>query len=102
MKDLVLVYQWCKNDNWYGQRYRAILSSSENVGFQTRTEINKLRTRFKNFIKKRFQDRIWELPTGITNKSLLLGERKEFVDYIHYSNGPSLYYKHMNFNLEDL
>jgi len=102
MKDLVLVYQWYSENDWYGDRYRAILSISENVGFQSRTEINKFRTKFKKFIIERYKNKKWNLPLKIINKNLIIGERKEFVKYIHCSNGPSLYYNHRNINIEDL
>ena len=98
MKDLVLVYHWHIDDGWYGKNYRAILSIEKNKGFQSKKDISKFKTLFRNQINKRFINSNLQAK----NKDMIIGERKEFKSYIYCANGPSLSYTHFDITTEDI
>lgn len=94
-KNLVLVYSWCVNDNWYGQRFRIILFKEKGKGFLTKTEIHKHKTPFKNFINKKYEFKI-------KIKDLEIGDIKEFPDYTYCACGPSLSYNHREMTIQEM
>jgi len=94
-KNYVLVYEWHKDDGWYGANFRAILSLQDKVGFPTLGALNQHRTLFKNHVNKRFK-------LEAKNKDMKTGLREDFKSFIYCGSGPSLSYKHFDVNLEDI
>jgi len=98
-KDIVVVAGYCINDNWYGDRYRHILSETKGVGFTSMTAAKRFSARLKKVIAKKLH---------LMNKPLSgelyieVGERKSFVDYTYHSFGPAESYKHIDLDVEGL
>jgi len=83
-KNFTLVYNWNKADGWYGQNYRVMLLTDKvnKIGFTTKSEANKFKTSFKNYINKRFNFKI-------KNKNMSVLEVCDCITYKYMGSGPS-------------
>jgi len=96
MKDIVLTVSFYISDNWYGERYRVLLSKENGIGFLTKTEAKKFTSKLKKYTKTIYN----YIP--FTPVNVEVGERETFKSYTYCSNGPSLSYKHFNITIKDL
>ena len=49
-KEILLVAQWYVKDNWYGKRYRVLLTVDEDTKFPTSKAAKVYGTRLKNYV----------------------------------------------------
>jgi len=80
MKDIVLAATVFVPDNWYGNRYRYIVT-----GFTTKGAANKYKTRLKQLMKAMRYD--------MKGVSITADAPEKYVEYTYCGAGPSLYYK---------
>ena len=94
---LVLVATICIDDDWYGDRYRYMLSAADGIGFKTKSEARKFVSKLKKYVVDNASDSIKSKDISIT-----INEHESYVDYTHTSRGPSLYYNHIELTTADL
>jgi hypothetical protein len=90
-----LVASWYVEDNWYGKRYRAILTVSDDQGFITVGSAKKHSKAFKQLIKSNHN-------LSVTNKDITVNVKDELLTYEYISSGPSISYTHYDYNISDL
>ena len=103
-KDIVVVAGYCVDNNWYGDRYRHILSETAGVGFTSMTAAKRFSARLKKVIGDRLPKTrpLSDKPYLSGDLYIEIGERETFVDYMYVSAGPSLSYKHIDLDVEEL
>jgi hypothetical protein len=93
-KELFLVATIYVADDWYGQHYRYFVANEDGKPFSTRTEANKYAGKLKKFIKKRMN---LKSTSGI---DISVGLKDSYEQYRYCGAGPSLYYTHIDVNLD--
>ena len=92
---LAVVGEWYIADNWYGRRYRVLLTETAEQGFKTKTAANKFAARLKRYAVSRQWDEKAKVFTQCD-------EHDSFKSFIYHSFGPSLSYEHTNITVAEL
>lgn len=96
---LLLVVQWYVADDWYGKRYRVILSIDDEQDFRTKTDAKKYTSLIKKYVRN-----LYSFPNKKEKITVMVKSREEddLRDYVYCGNGPSLSYTHYNISIKDL